>query len=274
MKNVIVFTNLFFCFLMPIHGAFGQDREHESVFDLTAETIELPDTHADKSEYIWKVKRNPDGYGFELESEKGEKNSGKYALQTAVPDGVDIDSMILFFADTDLDRAGVLFPEKTADRYVVDIPALDGEYKFELVMQTSEGVVNLSEEKSFEASGALPPVNTQSMLELEPKKLYAEHIASFIFHLKAGGKPVYDLEKMQGHDMLLIAWNKSFFFNMSQFLFATPKKSIGGPDVAVSTVFKNPGVFVVFGFFKHNGKIDCIRKEVDMYYEEPHETLG
>ncbi len=83
------------------------------------------------------------------------------------------------------------------------------------------------------------------------------------------GIPLKGLEKIDGFDMQVAAWDE----DMKEFIYATPRQNLGGPEVAVSIVFMRPGKHAVFGEFKHNGVIRKVDLVVDVR-EEPKEDGG
>ena len=65
------------------------------------------------------------------------------------------------------------------------------------------------------------------------------------------GKPLKDIEKIDGSDIQVAAWDE----DLKEFIYMTPKQNLGGPEVAVSIVFMRPGKHALFGEFRYNGII-------------------
>ncbi len=61
---------------------------------------------------------------------------------------------------------------------------------------------------------------------------------------------------------------------MKEFIYMTPKQTLGGPEVAVSVVFMRPGKHAVFTQFKHNGVVRTIDSVVNVLAEPPQNIGG
>ena len=100
-------------------------------------------------------------------------------------------------------------------------------------------------------------------IKLYPKKLCAEHVSTFLYEISYKGKPLKDLEKMNGFDMIVAAWDEK----LKEFVYMTPRQNLGGPEAAVSVVFMRPGKHAVFAEFKHNGVVRTVDSVVNLHAE-------
>ena len=92
---------------------------------------------------------------------------------------------------------------------------------------------------------------------------------TIVYEIMHKGAPLKGLEKIDGFDMQVASWDE----DLKEFIFATPKQNLGGPEVAVSIVFMKAGKHAVFGEFKHKGVIRKVDLAVDVW-EEPKEDSG
>ena len=94
-------------------------------------------------------------------------------------------------------------------------------------------------------------------------------MVTILYEIMYKGAPLKGLEKIDGFDMQVASWDE----DLKEFIFATPKQNLGGPEVAVSIVFMRPGKHAVFGEFKHKGVIRKVELVVGVQ-EEPKEDGG
>lgn len=239
--------------------------------DLDREVLVIPDTHNAKP-YIWHVAKNPRGYELFL-SESADKAGGEgtFAFQIVSPSGIRPENVHVFIASDDLHAYAHLRALWKGGGYQFSYrPPGAGAYRLEIVFQTPEGWVNLS--KSIKMGG--PAVNASPdtlpgddyyhvKVKLLPKKAYAEHVVTFLYEIFYNGAPMRDIEKLDGFDMQVAAWDET----LKEFIYMTPKQNMGGPEVAVSVVFMRPGKHAVFAEFKHKGYIRRVDFAVTVYPE-------
>ncbi len=246
--------------------------------DLDKEVLIIPDTHNEKP-YIWHVVRNPGGY--ELVMEYGGPTAGlndQFSFEVKRESSVKIDDMNVFITDEDLHTFAHVRPVTNgAGKYLFNFAApATGKYRFEVVFRTDTGWVNLRKDIRLQkADGRAEPAskpgdeNYDVKVKLYPKKIYADHVGTFLYEISYKGKPLKDIEKMDGADIQVAAWDE----DLKEFIYMTPKQNLGGPDVAVSIVFMRPGKHAVFAEFKHNGTIRRVDFVVNVY-REPSQDKG
>jgi hypothetical protein len=266
-----VFVGIIFIVLGAVTTA-GAD------LDLDKEVLVIPDTHNEKP-YIWNVMRNPRGY--ELVMEYGGPASGlndKFSFEVKRESSIKIGEMHVFITDEDLHTFVHILPVNNSEgKYLFnfDAPAT-GKYRFEVVFRTDTGWVNLRQDiRLKKASGKAEPASKPGdedygvKIKLYPKKIYADHVGTFLYEISYKGKPLKDIEKMDGSDIQVAAWDE----DLKEFIYMTPKQNLGGPEVAVSIVFMRPGKHAVFAEFKHNGTIRRVDFVINVY-REPSQDKG
>ncbi|MFI5294307.1 MAG: hypothetical protein ACHQ0Y_04710 [Thermodesulfovibrionales bacterium] len=246
--------------------------------DLDKEVLVIPDTHNEKP-YIWNVVRNPRGY--ELVMEYGGPATGlndQFSFEVKRESSAKMDDMQVFITDEDLHTFAHVRPVISgAGKYSFNFAAPDaGKYRFEMVFRTDASWVNLRQDiRLKKAAGKVEPAlkpgdeDYDVKVKLYPKKIYADHVGTFLYEISYKGKPLKDIEKIDGSDMQVAAWDE----DLKEFIHMTPKQNLGGPDVAVSVVFTRPGKHAVFAEFRHNG----ITRRVDFVvnvYREPSQDKG
>lgn len=246
--------------------------------DLEKEVLIIPDTHNEKP-YIWKVLRNPKGY--ELNVEYGNTAAGTettFRLGIRSKETSKIDDLHVFIADEDLHIYRHMRPVKSADgEYLFGFNAPQaGKYRIEAVFKTQGGWVNLSKDikikgdkKSSEPEVKPGDEDYSVKARLIPKRIYSEHVVTILYEIMYKGAPLKGLEKIDGFDMQVASWDE----DMKEFIYATPRQNLGGPEVAVSIVFMRAGKHAVFGEFKHKGVIRRVELVVGVQ-EEPKEDGG
>ncbi len=228
--------------------------------DLDKEVIVIPDTHNEKP-FIWNVMRNPRKY--ELALEYGGPAAGlndKFSFEVKRESSVKMDDMHVFIADEDLHAFAHVRPAISGvGKYSFNFAApATGKYHFEVIFRTATGWVNLRQDIRLKKSvGRAEPVSKPGdedydvKIKLYPKKIYADHVSTFLYEISYKGNPLKDIEKIDGFDMQVAAWDE----DLKDFIYITPKQNLGGPEVAVSIVFMRPGKHAVFAEFKHKGVI-------------------
>ena len=246
--------------------------------DLDQEVLIIPDTHNAKP-YLWNVERDPAGYELLLEhhdSAVAGANAG-FTFTVKTPPGETIKEMHVFITDSDLHTYQHVRPvnDKGVYRFSYDAPWA-GRYRFEIVFMTAHGWINLRRDVSMKGGGQhiVPGKDPGDedyavKITLYPKKIYAEHVGTFLYEIKYKGNPLRDREKIDGFDMLLAAWDE----DRREFVYATPAQNLGGPEVAVSLVFMKPGKHAVFAEFKHRGVIRRVDLVITVLWE-PREDSG
>lgn len=244
--------------------------------DLDQEVIHIPDTH-ESEKYRWQVARNPAGYGFELASEAAGPSGGRlFTMTLGVPPGVRVEKAHVFITDRDLKTMEHFRAERSGDgsyRFRFN-PPVSGAYHVETVLQARDGWVNLSKTVNLPAG----PVEAadgakQSAMEYRvrqqhfPPKIYAEHVVTFLYEITLNGRPVTDIEKIDGLDMQVAAWATSWFTPVGEFAYGVPAQNPGGPEVAVSMVFEKPGTYKVFAEYVHRGVRRLVETEVEVWEE-------
>lgn len=246
--------------------------------DLEKEVLIIPDTHNEKP-YIWKVLRNPRDY--ELNLQYDDAAAGKettFSLGIRSKGISKIDDLHVFISDEDLHIYRHMRPVISGDgKYIFDFKAPQaGRYRFEVVFKAQEGWINLSKDvkikgdkKTSEPEAKAGDENYSVKVKLIPKRIYSEHVVTIVYEIMYKGAPLKGIEKIDGFDMQVAGWDE----DMKEFIYATPRQNLGGPEVAVSIVFMRPGKHAVFGEFRHNGIIRKIDLVVDVW-EEPKEDGG
>ena len=245
--------------------------------DLEKEVLIIPDTHNEKP-YMWKVLRNPKDYELNLQYDTtaGTETTFRLGIRSKGPSK--IDDLHVFIADEDLHIYRHMRPVKSGDgEYLFSFKAPQaGKYRVETVFKTQEGWINLSKDvkikgdkKSSEPEVKPGDEDYSVKARLIPKRIYSEHVVTILYEIMYKGAPLKGLEKIDGFDMQVASWDE----DLKEFIFATPKQNLGGPEVAVSIVFMRPGKHAVFGEFKHKGVIRKVELVVGVQ-EEPKEDGG
>ena len=234
--------------------------------DLDKEVLVVPDTH-DVKPYIWNVERNPKGY--ELVMDSGTPADGRFSFEVRQETADDIQEMHIFVTDSDLHFFQHLRPLLSGGRYTftLEIPRTDT-YRFEIVFRTGAGWMDLKKDIKLKGGNKIPDNPERDAgyavkVKLIPRKVYAEHVVTFLFDLTYKESPVRDIEKMEGTDMQLASWDE----DLREFIYATARQSFGGPEVAVSAVFMKPGKRAVFAEFRHRGGMRKIDFVIDVLAE-------
>jgi len=246
-------------FVGIVFMVLGMAATAAAELDLDKEVLIIPDTHNEQP-YIWHVQRNPRGYELVLpDSPMKAGEEQPYVFKILSPSGVPKGDVHVFIADDDLHTYAHRKAERTGDdyRFAYKAPG-PGKYRLEVVFETLQGWVDLGKNIKIgghTAAGAeykLPGDEDYHVkIKLIPKKAYAEHVVTFLYEILYKGKPLKGLEKMDGFDMQVAAWDE----DLKDFIYVTPKQNLGGPEVAVSIVFMRPGKHAVFAEFRHNGII-------------------
>ena len=241
--------------------------------DLQKEVLIIPDTHNEKP-YIWKVLRNPKDYEFNLQYDAAAPGTETvFSMDIRSKAQSKIDDLHVFIADKDLHVYGHMRPVMSGTgKYTFGFKAPQaGRYRFEVVFKAQDGWINLSRDIKIKGDKKTSEPETKAgdedysvRVKLIPKKIYSEHVVTILYEIMYKGIPLKGLEKIDGFDMQVAAWNE----DMEEFIYATPKQNLGGPEVAVSIVFMRHGRHAVFGEFKHKGIIRKIDLVVNVY-EEP-----
>lgn len=250
-------------FLLMIPYAYAE-------LDLDKEVLIIPDTHNEKP-FIWHVQTNPRGH--ELVLSGGPLKAGEeqpYIFKVLSPSGMPEGNVHVFITDDDLLVYAHRKAAKTGDgyRFAYQAPR-PGKYRLEVVFKTPQGWIDLRKDikiggPAVAAADKLPgDEDYQVKIKLIPKKAYAEHVVTLLYEIHYKDVPLKDLEKIDGFDMLVAAWDE----DLKEFIYMTPKQNFGGPEVAVSMVFMRPGRHAVFAEFKHNGYVRLIETVMDVLAE-------
>jgi hypothetical protein len=244
--------------------------------DLEQEVIIIPNTHDDKP-YIWQVRRNPRGYELIVEHDKDPAEDINFRMSILSKNGQKVESVHLFITDRDLKTYEHLTLSPGSDgRYSFGYAApFDDKYRFEVAFQTSEGWVNLKKDIKLKR-GKIAVNQTRNgdgdydvRVKFIPSKVFAEHVVTFLYEIWYKHQRLENLEKIDGFDMQVGSWNE----NMREFIYATPKQNLGGPEVAVSLVYMTTGRHVVFSEFMHKGVKRRVEFDLNVY-QEPREDGG
>jgi hypothetical protein len=242
--------------------------------DLDREVLIIPDTHNEKP-YIWNVAVNPGGYELIIERDKSAAGTeARFSFDIKRDPAENIKEMHLFITDSDLHFYRHLRPTPIDGKYVFSFnPPRPETYRFEIVFKTEKGWVNLKRKFTIKGETAIRDERRRdegysAKVKLIPRKVYAEHVVTFLFELAYKGIPVRDLEKMDGADMQLASWDE----DLKEFIYVVPKQNLGGPEVALSAVFMKPGRRAVFAEFKHNGEVQSVEIVIDVFMEPPQGT--
>jgi hypothetical protein len=233
--------------------------------DLDKEVLVIPDTHNEKP-YIWNVMRNPRGYEFAMEYDGPASGlNDQFSFEVKRESAVKLNDMHVFITDEDMHTFVHVRPSAVnEEKYSFSFAApATGKYRCEVIFKTDMGWVNLKKDiKLKKAAGKVKPSSMpgdedyEVKIKLYPKKIYADHVSTFLYEISYKGKPLKDIEKIDGFDMQVAAWDE----DLKDFIYMRPKQNLGGPEVAVSIVFMRPGKHNVFAEFKHNGVI----RRIDM----------
>lgn len=261
MKKTVISVLLLFVLAFPSLSFAG--------LDLDQEVLVIPDTH-DVKPYVWNVARNPRGYELVMDSgAQADSMDKRFSFEIRKDAAENIQEIHVFITDSDLHFYQHIEPLFSDGRYrfSLGIPGTDT-YRFEIVFRTDRGWVNLKKDIRLKGSGKIPDdperdKGYSAKVKLIPKKVYTEHVATFLFDLTYEGAPIRDIEKVDGTDMQLASWDE----DLKEFIYATPKQNLGGPEVAVSAVFMRPGKRAVFAEFKHNGKTRKVELVIDVQAE-------
>lgn len=257
-----VFPLLFLSLLIlaaPSHGELNLEQE----------LLIIPDTH-DYKPYVWNVARDPKGYELNLEYGRAAAGAGIEFSFTVEPAPPEIeDNLHVFIVDRDLHEYAHLRPVKTGGKYRFNYnPQLNGAYRLEVVFKTPEKWINLKKDITVkDGKGGKEREKDEgygAKVKIFPKKIYSEHVATFVYELSYKGEPLKGLEKIDGFDMQVASWDR----DLKDFIFAVPKQNLGGHEVGVSIVFMRAGRRAVFAEFKHNGLVRKVEMVVDVH-EEP-----
>jgi hypothetical protein len=245
--------------------------------DLEQEVLLIPDTH-DNKPYIWQVRRNPRDYELDIVHEKSPAGENvNFTMNIFSKKGKKAEDVHLFITDRDLQTYEHIIPSPDGDgRYLFSYsPPFDDKYRFEVAFQTTEGWITLKKDIKLKATAKSfrqtrpGDRDYQITVKLIPARVYSEHVVTLLYEIRYKHQPVEDLQKIDGFDMQVGSWNK----NLGEFIYATPKQNLGGPEVAVSLVFMTTGRHVVFAEFMHKGVKRRVEFDVDVY-EEPKEDGG
>ena len=257
-----------FPFLLLSLFVFAPQVHAELDFD--QEVLVIPDIHNEKP-YIWQVARNPKDY--ELAFEQSKAVAGKDARFTFSVNTKSLSSlsdMHVFITDDDLHAYKHLRPDFADGKYTFTYNApWAGKYRFEIVFKTAKGWVDLK--KDIKISGGREQRDVripgdedyQVKVKIVPRVLYTEHVVTFLYEILYKGAPVKDIEKVDGSDMQLATWDE----DLKEFIFSTPGQNLGGPETAVSAVFRRPGKRAVFAEFRHKG----VTRKVELVINVPAE---
>ena len=263
MKKGLVAAVVLFLFVVASSSA--------AELDLDKEVLIIPDTHNEKP-YIWKVARNPKGY--ELVVERAANDSGRFSFEVRKETPDEVQEVHVFITDDDLQIFRHIRPVLKDGRHMFSFEApKTGTYRFEIALKTEKGWVNLKKDMRLKGGGTqmAEPERDKGYsvnLKLIPRKVYAEHVVTFLFDLAYNGQPILDIEKVDGTDMSLASWDE----DLKEFIYATPKQNLGGPEIAVSAVFMRPGKRAIFAEFRHRGETRSIEMVLDVLMEPPQGT--
>lgn len=240
--------------------------------DLDQELLVIPDTHNEKP-YIWNVARNPKGYELAMEY-SDQASPARFSFEVRKDTAEKIREVHVFITDSDIHLFRHIRPVEGDGRYQFpfEVPA-NGSYRFEIVLKTEKGWANLRKDVRLKGVGKQTddPERDRGYsvnLKLIPRKVYAEHVVTFLFDIAYNGQPIRDIEKVDGTDMRFASWDE----DLKEFLYVTSKQNLGGPEVAISTVFMRPGKRAVFAEFRHRGETRSIEMVVDVLMEPPQGT--
>ncbi len=239
--------------------------------DLDREVLVIPDTH-DAKPYVWQVRQDPREYSLNMAHEQVPGQLDRFRFSVAGPSGIMPSDLHVFITDDDLQTFAHIRPQ-TADgvfAFAYAAPA-SGSYRIEVVFRTDSGWVELRRdirlEKNPLAAGAVKPGDGDYDVSVKfyPRKVYADHVVTFLYQLSYKGMPLTNVEKVAGADMQVAAWDE----DLKEFIYMTPRQNLGGPDVGVSVVFHRPGRHKVFAEFLHNGVVRRVDFVLAVYAEPP-----
>jgi hypothetical protein len=241
---------------------------HESIFDLEQEILSIPDSHEKPEPYLWNATLNPKEFEFSL----ARNSDGQFHVKIMPPNEINIQEIHVFVTNKKLEFAHHIIPEAAGpNTFEFDYLATQKDkYRFETIVKTEKGWINFREDMKLNQEAEKTPQigpDYEILIKTAPAKAYSDHVTTFIYEISHKGEPIRDLQKMGGVDMHLFSWNSAWLFSLKEFNYRVPKQNFGGPEVAVSLVFKTPGRQVVFGEFSHLGKKRTVRYELNVASE-------
>ncbi len=248
--------------------------------DLEQEVLHIPDTH-ETNNYVRSLRHNPEGYDATING-KAAGGAVEITLGLVLPPGERADDLRIFVTDRKADRFYPAEPVSAGEagyRFTMSPPRA-GSYRFEVLFRTPEGWVRLSRNvKLPAASGGGPEASDpdagyQVYAKTFPRRVYADHVATFLYEVFYEGTPVTDLEPVGGHDLVVAAWDLGWWGALDTFVFGESRQNLGGPEAAASLVFDEPGRYAVFAQFRHRGRVRVIESTVTVHLEQKPEEIG
>lgn len=244
-----------------------------SDLDFGQAVIQVPDMH-DSAPYIWQVRKNPSGYRAEIISGPSQ---GTYLL-TVKPAPAPGEARIDLFL-TDKRLQGFHHPplkRRNDGDYLFSAPLRKGEaYQAEIVFKDGSGWVNLS--RKFTATpGALVDKGDEGQAGYEvrikqfPDKAYAKHTVTFVFEVLRDGRPVDDLEPVDGAMIRIAGWRQGSWLRAADdFVYADSQGNESGREAGVSLVFNEAGTHRIFAEYRHQGVTRWVSRKIDNVWLEP-----
>jgi len=269
MKDVLVpLFGIIASLLLLTSGAASNAAD----LDFGQAVIHIPDTH-DAAPYVWQVKKEPPGYRAEIA--RGPE-PGAYLLTVSPAPGQDSPPPDLFLTDNRLASFSHPALNRRADGGYLFTAVLRAgqEYLAEIVFRDGADWINLR--RKFTAAAAAAPdagaekagAGYEVRIKQFPEKIYAKHAATFVFEVLQDGRPLADLEPVEGALLRLAVWRRgSWFRGAGDFIFADSHGNESETEAAVSLVFNESGPHRLFAEYRHQGLTRLVSKEVKIWLE-------
>lgn len=243
--------------------------------DFGQTTINIPEMH-DSAPYIWQVNKDPAAYRAEI---TGVLEQNAYLL-TVSPSPAQGEAKIdLFLTDKRLKAFSHPALNRLDDGgYLFTAPLREREsYQAEIIFKDGSGWVNLSRKFTATVPGALADkgeagqeAGYEVRIKQFPEKAYSKHTVTFVFEVLKEGRPVDDLEPVDGARVRVAAWRQgSWFRSAGDFVYADSQGNESPPEAAVSLVFNETGTHRIFAEYRHQGVSRWVSKEIDNVWPEP-----
>lgn len=243
--------------------------------DFGQETINIPEMH-DSAPYIWQVSKGPATYRAEI---TGVPEQNAYLLTVSPPPAQGEVRMDLFLTDKRLQG----FSHPTLKRlddgsYLFSAPLQEREsYQAEIIFKDGTGWVNLSRKFTATVPGALSEKGEAGQggeyevrIKQFPEKAYSKHTVTFVFEVLKDGRPVDDLEPVDGARIRVAAWRPgSWFRSADDFVYADSQGNESNLEAGVSLVFDDVGTHRIFAEYRHQGVTRWTSKDIDYVLPEP-----
>ena len=254
------------CFIVTIWGLPAW-----AGLDFDQEVITIPNTH-DFEAYLWEAMEDPSGLTASIQ---GQDDGHTYTVRFT--GGPSVSSLEAYITDPEVRE----FYHENAIPVGRGIfafsfsPATTGKKLVELVGKTDTGTVvhlrkTLKVEQTLKTMNSDQPAYTVTEKHF-PEEVYADHVVTFVFSVKKGNNPVFDLGDGKGEVVHGAGWRRGGFLQApGDFVPAFASGGGTGPEIAVSMVFRESGNHRIFMEFNHQGAIYRYETELLVLREPKH----